>query len=160
MEIRKLIREVLRETAGQSVELRAETIRERIAGEDIETALMAGLRELVRQEMSAVRSAANRSSSPRTGSWKTRGIQQIGEEWKRMLEVEYTVEHGRKPLAQCTRDDLLFNVASREKAAAATLTQAARLRELHDLLIEHDVHTVGDLPESVQRDYFTNASAA
>lgn len=159
IEIRKLIREVLSETRGETTVLdRAEIVRTRISDEDAEQVLMAGLVELVRQEISATRS---RGGSTSARSAKVAGIRRIGEEWKRQLDALYTVAGAghRKPLADLTRDDLLFNIANREQAAAATLAEAKRLRVLHDLVAEHDVDRVGDLPTDVLREFFDGAAA-
>jgi hypothetical protein len=162
VELRKMIRTAIDEAPSRyEIDDVTETVLGRIAKADRGEALRVALRELVRQVSGQTRhlAPATEAAPPKTGrSWKVTAIR---EQWKRALEESYTVGDGQRArLAELTREELLLNVREREQMAAANLAAAARLQRLADLLAEHSVARVGDLPEDVLRDVLAPEAAA
>jgi hypothetical protein len=104
----------------------------------------------------AVRDLAPRSNR----SAKVASIRQYGDYWRRALQEPYAVDvrGSRKRLADLSRDDLLFNIRTREDLARRAAAKALQLRGLLDLVTRHGVARVGDLPEAVLAETLVRAA--
>lgn len=66
----------------------------------------------------------------------------------RILAGRYRGVEERKPLRDCTRDDVLAIVAQHRHQAATNTAAAERFGALHQLMVDRGAATVGELPEA------------
>lgn len=84
------------------------------------------------------------------GGQSSRKVRGIRETWRRMLRDRVSVGPDRgdwKFLADCDADDLAYAEQIRRDHAAANVAAADRFAALRELLDEHGVATVGELPD-------------
>lgn len=152
-DLRALVREVVKNATVADPAFIVKEVNAKIALPDRDTALEEALRPYVLTFLSQMRMsnrAATRAVSGRSG--KVAGIR---EAWRRILRDVITVGPGDgdwKFLSDCTADDLDFAASLREEHARRNQAIADQYRHLAELLPEHDVPTVGALPEDVLRD--------
>lgn len=91
------------------------------------------------------RNAVGRSNSAPGRSSKVAGIR---EAWRKMLQEPIAVGGNHwKRLAECNAEDLTYAEDLRRAHAARTAAAADKLANLRELLQQHGVATVGDLPD-------------
>ena len=89
--------------------------------------------------------AAGRSSNGSARSSKVAGIR---EAWRKMLQEPIAVGGNHwKRLAECNAEDLTYAEDLRRAHAARTVAAADKLANLRELLRQHGVATVGELPD-------------
>lgn len=92
---------------------------------------------------------------------RSRKVAGIREAWRRMLRYRVNIGPDAsdwKFLADCTAVDLDYAARLREDHARRNAERAAQLRHLAELLAEHGVATVGELPEPVLGDTLGGAA--
>lgn len=157
-DLRALVRDVLDQADDLDLDKLVNEVDQRIAVGDRDTALRQALSEIVRDvvrgsrnHLSIVTSTGARERARPVADRPSRKVAGIRDYWRKALMAEYSVgtPGTLKRLADLTRADLMFNIESREKIARASAAKALELRALLDLVVRHDVVTVGELPESV-----------
>lgn len=147
----------------------AKEVLTQLPAEHERAALEQALRLLVSGEIT--RNTANRpflipsaglsSETPRDSarSWKTAASRR---RWESYLEEPFHVIPGSKrwiAFGDCTADDLTTSALSRRDRAAALLTAAEALDEWVELLAQHGVRRVRDLPQEVLRHRLDRSAA-
>jgi hypothetical protein len=171
-----IIREVVDTASDLNLDKLVAEVAQQIKPEDRDEALRQALGPAIDRFITkyrrhtAIRTDNNRTAEGTEGvvrelrarpnrSAKVDSIRQYGEYWRKALEKPYAVAPGvRKRLADLTRDDLLFNIQTREEAARRTAAKALQLRGLLDLVTRHGVARVGDLPEAVLAETLVRAA--
>lgn len=115
-----------------------------------------------KREPAAEGSTKSTSPAPRpaSASWKVGAIR---EAWQRALQNRINVgpnEGDWKFLADCTVLDLTHAASTREVLARRNMERASQLRLLADLLTEHDVQVVSQLPDIVLSRTLSDVDAA
>lgn len=157
-DLRALVRDVCATSTIADPGMLAKEVNRRIKKVDRDAALEQALRSFVHQVVSLNRNSPTShvrvdTHLPRAGGGSTsHKVAGIRNAWRRMLRDRVSV--GPAPsdwkfLEQCTAPDLDYVASIREKLAQQNATAAATYRELQQLVTEHNVSTVGDLPESV-----------
>lgn len=162
-----LIRRVAFSASSANVEKVADEVMRLIPVEDRDEALRQALTTVVRHELCTTRRSTTLAVGNAAGhgettgpiphghrpqrpgrSWKRDGIREY---WRKALTEKYSIDRNGNTvaLADLTREQVLFNIAAREKLAATTAARALQLRGVLELMERHDVARVGDLPESV-----------
>lgn len=147
--LRALVRETLATTPASDPREIASAVFVQIPTNQRAAALVDCLVSVVREVIGSQRPHNQPEPSPgaKPGSWKVKGIR---EEWARYLDTRWHVGEAQwKRLADCTRDDLLFAAHERRVNAERNIAAATELEGLADLLAEHKVHHVAELPEDV-----------
>ncbi len=147
-----VLRTLVQEAAASSLvadpgELAADVFR-RIPVEHRAAALQQSLRQYVRQILSEerMRTQIGRPAVPGTSA----KVQGIRDHWQRALRDRLNVGEGVwKFLADCDADDLLFAAEQRREQASRNRAKAAQYDALRQLLDEHGVKCVADLPAEV-----------
>ncbi len=145
--LRALVREVARTSLVADPGLVAADVLARIADEDRAAALDQALRDVVREVFRDERNWT-RVGPPQVGvSAKVQGIR---DHWQRALRDRINVAEGEwKFLGECTQDDLAFAAEQRREQASRLRAKAAQYDVLRNLLDEHGVKQVRDLPADV-----------
>lgn len=153
-----LIAQVCDESDVVNVEKTAHEVATRIRPADVRTALDQALPVVVRhwitgpRRATQIRATADGEAAvltPQPGrSWKRDGVR---EHWRKALTEKFSIDRKGNvvPLAELNRVQVQFNIDTREEFARRASARALQLRGLLDLMVRHDVHRVGDLPESV-----------
>lgn len=147
--IRDLVRDVCTSsTIADPHSLAAEVLR-RIGPKDARAALEQVLPTFVRVAISQHRgttaAASGPDGPPSVRSWKVSGVR---ESWRRMLRDRISVGDTQwKFLGECTAEDLAYAEQVRRIHAAQNLAAAERFAGLRELLEQHGVATVADLPD-------------
>lgn len=155
--LRDTIREVVAEQSTTNPGEMARMVMARIPREHVVAALASCLTRTItdmlgdqhRRAMDELESARRSPVRPQVGSSKVAGYQALGEKWRTALDTLLPTADGRKRLADCTRDDLMFAAEQRRELAAANMAAAARYESYAALLATHSVLRMGDLPETV-----------
>lgn len=66
----------------------------------------------------------------------------------RALAGRYAGASERKPLRDCTREDVLAIVARHRSLAESNTSKAEQFERIYRLMVDHDAEVVGDLPEA------------
>ena len=156
-----LIREVADSSTIADPATLAKEVSRRIDRKDLRTALEQALPHTVQQVVHLRRSplvvpgghaGTVTHGSRAAGEPKpSRKVQGIREAWRRMLRERLNVGPAVsdwKFLADCTVADLSYAASRREDHARRNAERAAQLRRLAELLEEHGVATVGELPDA------------
>jgi len=147
LNLRHLVQEVVQ--SAQSVEYAdiAAEVLGRLDRKDLRAALAQALPTYVRSVGVAQRlpgAVTPPSVAPMMpGSWK---VQAIREGWQRRLSEIYATTEGNKRLGDFTYEDLLHQAEICSTQAKQKLAKAKGWRALADLLAEHEVEHVRDLP--------------
>lgn len=152
LNLRHMVREVLRDSTIADPGQVADEVMRRIPRGALKVALAQTLRLFVRQVISEERIGNNGSDAPvTTKAARSAKVTGIRDGWQRRLHDRVHVGKGEwKFLAACTYEDLLAaagerrDLAERNKAWARTYDAWARL------LTEYGVATFGDLPVEAQ----------
>jgi len=165
--LRPFIREILEHASEADPRSIANIAIEKIADEDLRSALGAALPDYVRLVISTermrvlrpapdVHGAAELAGQPRgTGhrSWKVRGLQDYGEALRQRIHIGLKPQDW-KPLGDCDAADLRAAADERLVAAARTQATAAYYADLAELLTRHAVAKVRELPANVLAETF------
>jgi hypothetical protein len=162
-----LVGEVCRDSDILVPDLLAKEVNRRIRKADREAALQEALEAYVGQYVARHRSSFSIPPGGQTGldthrtcaagghSHKVAAIRDIA----RSLRDRVSVGPGEwKFLADCTAENLAYAAAMREEHARRTYARAQQYRRLGELLDEHGVSTVGELPRSVLGDELGEAA--
>jgi hypothetical protein len=165
----RLVREVCRDSDIIAPDLLAKEVNRRIRKADRDAALQEALESYVGQYVARHRSGfsvspggqpcadAHSGSAAGGHSHKVAAIRDIA----RSLRDRVSVGAGPgewKFLADCTAENLAYAAAMREEHARRTYARAQQYRRLAELLDEHGVSTVGELPRSVLGDELGEAA--
>lgn len=111
-------------------------------------------------------SSVAQGRTPRAGSWRNgnpSGSRSPSEHWRKRLEEDHSIG-GRGTdwikLGDCDISALSKMAEYREHLSAANMRGAVGAREWSALLVEHNVRTVRQLPESVLRERLSRSAAA
>jgi hypothetical protein len=162
-----LVREVCRDSDILAPDLLAKEVNRRIRKTDRDAALQDALESYVGQYVARHRSGFTVSPGGQTvrdahnpaaaggHSHKVAAIRDIA----RSLRDRVSVGPDEwKFLSDCTADNLAYAAAMREEHARQTFARAQQYRRLAELLDEHAVSTVGELPRSVLGDELGEAA--
>ncbi|HZB31265.1 MAG TPA: hypothetical protein VE465_13960 [Streptosporangiaceae bacterium] len=153
--LRDLVRDVTASSPATDPGSLADEVARRIPAEHRDVALRAMLRGYVREFITQDRMTHTdppaRAPKPTNGgrSWKRDGIRDA---WRKRLQDRLHVAADAsawKFLGDCGYDDLTFAALERRTAAERTLSKAEEYEALADLLKEHGVETVRELPAEV-----------
>lgn len=153
-DLRSLVREVCDNSTMADPSTLAKEVGRRIGRNHQREALEQMLPMFVQHVVSRSRGGfvpEQRSAEPSNIS-RSRKVAAIRETWRRMLRDRIAVGPSVsdwKFLADCDADDLAYAASIREDHARRNAARAEQLRELADLLAEHGVETVSELPEPV-----------
>ena len=153
-DLRVAVAEVLDGSGLTSLDEIAAKVAANVPSKDLRAALALALRPYVRELVGRRRMAnpvlhpgVTRAEIERSArSPKVAAIRAQHAAWLRDL---VHVEGGYKPLGECDYDDLMFAATERRELAVRNVRQAERLEQIAELLHEHDVETVADLPAHV-----------
>lgn len=146
-DLRKLVREVCENSEVADPAQLAKEVNQRIKRQERDAALEAALPLFVRVELGQMRMSTHRV---RPGPQSSRKVAGIRETWRRMLRDRINVGpdvSDWKFLADCTATDLDYAASIREENARRNAARAEQYRQLAELLEEHGVATVGELPD-------------
>lgn len=148
-DLRKLVHDVYATSDDPHPVILAKEVNRRIKRADRDAALEAALPLFVRNVLSQMRMASNRPI-PATKPNPSRKVAGIREAWRRMLNDAINVgPHEWKVLSKCTAPDLDYAAELREAHARWNAARAQQYRQLAELLTEHGVSTVGELPDDM-----------
>jgi hypothetical protein len=151
-DLRALVREVCSTSTIADPATIAKEVARRIGRNQQATALDQALPVVVQHVISRGRSAVIPQQRAAPTSNRSRKVASIRETWRRMLRDRIAVGPAVsdwKFLGDCNADDLAYAAAIREDHARRNAARAEQLRQLADLLAEHRVDTVAQLPEPV-----------
>lgn len=167
----QLIREVVDTSTIADPAGLAKEVAKRIGRNQERVALEQALTPLVRVFLSQLRASTQHASGgqssgddqgiPAAGGSRSRKVASIRETWARMLRDRVSTGPDStdwKFLADCTVEDLRYAEQIRRDHAAATLVSADRFAGLAELLVEHRVATVGQLPKPVLAETLADAA--
>lgn len=151
--LRALVREVCDESHQADPAMLAKEVDRRIRKADrdaaLEQALAAFMWQFVSRDRSSV--ATSRPGAVSGRSSKVAGIRGLARAQRDRVSVGPDPSDW-KFLADCTADDLDYAAALREEYAQRVMARADQYRRLAELLAEHGVATVGELPQPVLGD--------
>lgn len=162
----RLVRQVYDESDTPDPTLLAKEVNRRIRKADRDAALEQCLRQFVMYQLSRIRMARCAPPEPQgtvsvPNSGRSAKVAAIREHWRRALREWVPVAPKQwKFFGDCTADDLAYVAGLREEHARRTWASAAHIRRIQALLAEHDVATVGELPETVLREQLGGSAAA
>lgn len=170
--LRDLVVETL-ETTDLPLEAVADQVLSRVPKNKTGEALLQAMRTYVREVNVQVRRAHRRpplavmqetpggagSAKPRAGHVRSAKVAGIREWWRRQLEDRFEGEDGLKPLGDFTLADLKVAAETRRVLAEQNASRAAWFEHLAELVTEHDVETVRELPSSVLADVLGGEAA-
>jgi hypothetical protein len=151
-DLRALIREVCDNSTMADPATLAKEVSRRIGRNQQREALDQALPLVVQHVVSRQRAGfvpERRTSDIATPS-RSRKVAAIRETWRRMLRDRIAIGPAAsdwKFLGDCNADDLGYAAAIREDHARRNAARAEQLRNLAELLAEHGVATVAELPE-------------
>lgn len=159
-DLRALIRDVCATSTITDPATLAKEVGRRIGRNEQREALEQALPTIVQHVISRARGSLSSPGGQLTtddqGAYaagapsRSRKVAGIRETWRRMLRERLNVGPAVgdwKFLADCTTADLAYAAQLREDHARRNAAKAAQLRRLAELLDEHQVTTVGELPE-------------
>lgn len=160
--LRTLIRDTIADAdSADPVEI-AEVVADRVPARQRRDALAYCLAPLVadmlREQHNRAMDDLSRARRTPTASAKVAAFQSLGDAWRRALDTFLPTADGRKRLADCTRDDLLFAARVRRDQAAASVAHAENYEAWAAVMKKHRVMHMGDLPEHVLATYLDNAA--
>lgn len=140
IEIRTLIREIHEAEPTLDNADVARLLADRLSAEELREAFVIVATNYVR---------ATREAPPRAPTLSARRppAKDVGAAYMRVLGSHIRVRHGWKPLADCTRGDLLFAVQLRVDEARRVARVGQRLERLAIEMGSRGAATVSDLPE-------------
>lgn len=169
-DLRLLVREVCETVDSADPRQLVKEVSGRIAHEDRDTALEQALHVVLLQAVARDRhhispGAQGQSGAPApsaAGGSPSRKVASIRDAWRQMLRDRISV--GPDPsewkfLADCTAVDLDYAASIREEHARRTAARAAQYRQLAELVTQHGVSTVGQLPSSVLGEHLNGDDA-
>lgn len=148
-DLRKLVRDVCENSTVADPAALAKEVDRRIKRQERDSALEACLPLYVQRELGQMRMATHRPAPATPQS--SRKVQGIRETWRRMLRDRINVGPDVadwKFLADCTAEDLAYAASIREEHARRNAARAEQYRQIAELLEEHGVDTVGELPDT------------
>lgn len=161
-DLRALVRNVADTSDSADPGALADEVLTRIEPHDRVGALEQSLRVFVQHVISLTRYRVSPSAqsdpgnqpvrgageNPPTGSWKVAGVR---EGWRQQLRDRIFVgtTHMWKFLGDCTRDDCGVAAAIRDSHARTNAARAQLFRRLADLITQHQVTKVSELPDDV-----------
>lgn len=151
-DLRALIREVCNTSTMTDPASIAKEVGRRIGRNQQADALDQALPLVVQHVISRYRAISVPQQRTAPAPNRSRKVASIRETWRRMLRDRIAVGPAVgdwKFLGDCTADDLAYAAAIREDHARRNAARAEQLRQLVDLLVEHGVETVGQLPDQV-----------
>ena len=151
-DLRALVREVCDTSTMTDPATLAKEVGRRIGRNQQAAALQQALPVVVQHIVSRHRGSFVPEQRSAATSNRSRKVASIRETWRRMLRDRIAVGpdiSDWKFLGDCTVDDLAYAAAIREDHARRNAARAQQLRDLAELLDQHGVSTVGDLPEPV-----------
>lgn len=159
-ELRAAVAEALDTTsATHPQDIAAEVARD-VPGRDLRAALALALEPFVREAIQH-RRRDNPIIGPKPtghgGSAKVRGIR---DSWKAALRDLVHVEGNWKALGDCGYKDLMFAAEERREHARQNAAAAERYQRLADLVAEHKVSKVSDLPTEALEEFASEVAAA
>lgn len=113
--------------------------------------LIRACRTVVNKERRGIKPPPKPSVIPRQKPTPSPKLSERRSWWAEMLHNEMHVGAGvRKPMADCTVDDLRFCIDERGQTINRIEEQIANLRALIDMMVQRGARTVADLPEQQQ----------
>lgn len=147
-DLRKLVREVCDTSEIADPAQLAKEVNGRLKRQERDAALEACLPLFVQTVLGQMRMSTHRPEP--TAPQESRKVRGIREAWRRMLRDRISVgpnEGDWKFLSDCTGTDLDYAASIREEHARRNMARAEQYRQLAELLEEHGVTTVGELPD-------------
>lgn len=151
-DLRALIRDVCDSSTMADPVTLAKEVARRIGRNHQREALEQALPVVVQHVVSRRQPIAVPEQRAPSAASRSRKVASIRETWRRMLRDRIAVGPAVsdwKFLGDCTAADLAYAAAIREEHARRNAARAHQLRDLADLLTEHGVSTVSELPEPV-----------
>jgi len=156
-----LFRDVVAENPGVTPEDAATAVKARLSRQDYPAALDQALPALAREVLASVAAepvlpvaaepvppisqSRRRAGKPSAASPKVAALRKYGAVYRQWLHVGDGL---RRMLGDCSADEILYAIKTRERIAADNLAVAGRLREVHTLMLQRGARHVRDLPES------------
>lgn len=147
-DLRKLVRDVCENSTVADPAALAKEVNQQIKRTERDAALEAALPLFVQNILGQLRMRSHRPVP--VIPQPSRKVQGIRETWRRMLRDRINVGpdvSDWKFLADCTAEDLDYAASIREEHARRNAARAEQYRQLAELLEEHGVDTVGELPD-------------
>jgi hypothetical protein len=171
--LRSLIREVLDESVLADPGGVAKEVSKRVPDDHLRDAFEEMLRTYVTNTITGgrtlfpkpVNGAFHEVPVPQVGGksravGRSKKVEGIREAWREVLRQRINIgpaPEDWKFLGDCDTEDLAFAETARRELAARNLANADQLKGLRDLLAEHGVEHVRDLPDSVLAAYLGGA---
>lgn len=160
--LRALVRQVLDDSDAADPTTLSREVLARIEVADIAEALRQAMPTVVHNVVSVARMREPAfitdtrmidQVTANTRSARSPKVAAIREMWRQQLHTRYAVGNGEwRLLRDCTADNLDHAATYRDEQARRNAAAADKLRALRKLVVDHDVATVGQLPEAVLRD--------